>query len=816
MNMRRPNSSGLLLRGLLPAILFLSVFCVSASELSAQEMDTLHRGATTEGREFWVVFQKNFRDYVADDKTDELRPAEPLNLELFITSSKKARGYVEVKGIGFRQDFTVNAGQVINIPVDSAAQLRTSERVEDLAVHIVSDEPIAVYGLSHRYQTTDTYLAYPVDVLGKSYRVMGYKWLADDLLSQMAVIATEDNTKVVITPSIRTQGGKPAGTPFTITLNKGQAYQVMPRFDPTREGDLTGSLIEADKPIAVFSGHNCAYVPERGWKACNILVEQIPPLQSWGRQFFVGTLAGRASSVIRVLAADDSTEVFENNRMVARLGSGQFYENPNLSQNTMLTANKPILVAQFSKGFTAPNMGSSRADSVGDPMMIIVAPTEQFLSNYRFATPVKGSWEHYINIIAPTESIGSLRLNGEPIESSRFTKFGISRYSVAQVLIDYGTYSISGNQPFGLYSYGFGYADKIFDAYGNGGGQSMIQVVESPDRLPPMVEATNDVVPRQVAGVVRDDRVNDLGIEKIEVTEFENAKVEVPTFEKGAPQVVIRIRPVFEKQNGSVRLSLTDRAGNVGVKTLCMQYDEFGDTLIVTVLDGNESCPFAPPVFLGGEFKYSVMDNHVTLPVGAELLNNPVELQGSPGTPVYGISAFGSMFWKGNISLTARVGLEFWKGDAYGYWPDSLAQRAEDGTPVLEEFQLHRSTAFLTLVPGIRYFPFNRQTYLFGNLALNIPLAVNERYTRTVLNPSNFVYESGSNQMTVYEGDGPSGFPLVIAPETGIGVTFPVRNITVFGELGAGFTLTPIAPGRDWTTTYLFGKIGGTMTFRLK
>lgn len=792
--------------------------CVLPTQLSAQgDDDVFRRGATTEGKEFWVVFQKNFRDYVADDKTDDLKPAEPLNLELFITSSKKVRGYVEVAGIGFRRDFTVNAGQVINIPVDSAAQLRSSEKIEDLAVHIVADEPIAVYGLSHRYQTTDTYLAYPVDVLGTSYRVMGYKWLAEDLLSQMAIIATEDNTKVTITPSMKTRAGKQAGVPFTVTLDKGQAYQVIPAFEPARSSDLTGSLIVADKPVAVFSGHNCAYVPDRAWKACNILVEQMPPLQSWGRQFFVGTLAARASSVLRVLASEDSTEVFENNRKVASLRAGQYYENPNLAQNTMLTANRPILVAQFSKGFTAPNSESAVADSVGDPMMIIVAPTEQFLSNYRFATPVKGSWEHYINILVPTESIGSLRLNGEPVPAQQFKKFGISRYSIAQLLIDYGTYTIEGDEPFGLYSYGFGYADKVFDAYGNGGGQSMIQVVDTPDELPPTLEAENSLRDRVVLGVVRDDRVNDLGVEEIQVLAFENATVEVTPFERGARQVPVRIRPVFEKQNGSVQFSLKDRAGNIALKTVCMEYDQFGDSLIVTVLEEGEDCPFSPPVYFGGYFSYSAIDNHVTIPGQSLPQLNPVPLNGNHGVPTYGIGGFGSMPWKGgNIHLTGRIGFDFWNGDAYGYWPDSAGQVAEDGTPVVEEFQLHRNTTFLTIAPGIRYFPFNRQTYVFGSLNISLPLAVSETFSRTVLSPSNYVYENGENRMVEYEGDGPSGFGLMLAPETGIGVTLPLLgSLTIFGEFGAGFSLTSISPDRDWTTTYLFGRIGGVTSFRL-
>ncbi len=579
-----------------PLLLLLSLLLIGVipiTELAAQQLDTVHTAVTTQGKEFWVVFQKNFRDFEENSTTKSLEPTEPLTLELFIASSERSRGYVEVEGIGFLQEFIVEAGEVISIPVDSAAQLRSSEVVEKLAVHIVSDHDIAVYGLSHRWQTTDTYLAYPVDVLGTSYRAVGYKWLAVDLLSQFAVIATEDNTMVTINPSARTQGGKPKGKPFTVTLNRGETYQVIPDFEIRSLSDLTGSTIDSDKPVAVFSGHNCAYVPDRGYKACNILVEQMPPVRSWGRQFFVGTLAGRASSVMRVLANEDGTEVFENNSLVATLSAGEFYENENLTVNTMLASSKPVLVAQYAKGYTSPDPVTGRADSVGDPMMIIVAPTEQFLSDYRFATPVTGNWEHYINLIVPTDAIGTLRLNDERISRDRFTPFGISRYSIAQIELPYGTYSIQGDKPFGLYSYGFGFKEKIFDAYGNGGGQSMVQIVVVPDRTAPMISATPDNGTRTVEGVVRDDRLNDSGIETIEVLEFDNLNVEITRFEAGASQASIQFRPILDHADGYASMRLVDRAGHEAINTVCVKFDELGDKLTVTIPGIGETCNYA-------------------------------------------------------------------------------------------------------------------------------------------------------------------------------------------------------------------------------
>ena len=45
--------------------------------------------------------------------------------------------------------------------------------------------------------------------------------------------------------------------------------------------DLTGSIINADQPVAVFGGHDCAYVPY-DQAACDHLEEQLLPNETLG------------------------------------------------------------------------------------------------------------------------------------------------------------------------------------------------------------------------------------------------------------------------------------------------------------------------------------------------------------------------------------------------------------------------------------------------------------------------------------------------------------------------------------------------------
>lgn len=793
------------------------VLALWATMLHAQpERRARQSDFTTEGKEFWVVFQKNFRDWVTDEKTQKQRPADALQLELFITSSADATGYIEIKGLGFTKSFQVPAGQVITIPIDTAAQLRSSEIVEELGVHIVSDQPIAVYGLNRRYQTTDTYLAHPVNVLGKRYRAVGYRWLQNDLLSQVAIIATEDNTEVTITPTAATSGPTPAGTrpdptrsrpadkPFTIELDQGEVYQVIPRYDYKTLSDLTGSLIEADKPIAVFSGHNCAYVPDNRTKACNLLVEQIPAIDAWGRQFFVGALAGRSSSVIRVVASEDNTQVFENNRLVATLNTGEYFQDLSQTQHTMVTASNPILVTQYSKGF-------DNGDNVGDPMMIVVAPTEQFLSSYRFATPVRGSWRHYINLVVPTSTIDSLRLDGRPVDRSLFQVFGISLYSIAQIEVAYGTHVITNSQPFGLYSYGFGYDDAAYDAYGNGGGQSLERVIQYPDTMMPTLSAALGRMPGDRRGVInavaRDDRIDDRGLDQIVVLDNEVLDVQIPRFEAGTPQVSILLRPNMERASGYAQFRLRDRAGNVSYYTVCAYYDQQRDSLIVSAQSGLDPCDFSSGRQWGGYLGYAVLDNHVTIPAHSPELKNSVDLKGNPGVPTWSIGGYIEQPWTPSLVLRGIVSLTFLGADARGY--DSTLNTASDGTRISEEFLLHRSAAQFAVSPGLHCFFARRNAYFFTHLTIGVPLFASETLTRTIVSPANYVYENGLGSKIDYDDSGPSGLAVALTPEIGIGATADLPNgWHIFGELGAARSLTSIAPDRDWTISYFFARSG--------
>ena len=100
----------------------------------------------------------------------------------------------------------------------------------------------------------------------------------------------------------------------------GEAYQVR------SGGELTGTRIVADKPVAAFGANNCANVPV-GVSFCDHIVEELTPVDTWGRRFATMPLATRSGGdTFRIVAAEAGTTVKIDGATVATLGAGEFHE----------------------------------------------------------------------------------------------------------------------------------------------------------------------------------------------------------------------------------------------------------------------------------------------------------------------------------------------------------------------------------------------------------------------------------------------------------------------------------------------------------
>jgi hypothetical protein len=683
------------------------------------------------GTDFWICFMKNYTE------DNPKQPPSELFLELFLTSEEDTRVTIEVAGINYRTQVFVKAKTVQNVRIPSMAEVKSNQTIEKLAVHIVSEKPIFVYGLNRRFQTTDTFLSFPVEVLGTEYRVMCYT-VSMELVPIFAVVATEDGTEVTITPTYETAGSNPPNIPFTIKLNKGEVYQVFAKFRPEPKCDLTGTYIKANKKIAVFAGHQCAYVPPQ-IIACNHLVEQIPPIPSWGKHFYVGMLKSRRRYSLRVLANEPTTRVFFDGKLVKTLNGGEFLDSI-LSKPVQVTANKPILVAQFSHGFRD-------GDSIGDPMMLLISPTQQFLKSYRFATPVNGQWRHWINVVIPTIAIKSLRLDGFPVDSSLFTQMGISRYSIGYIQVPFGTHSISADLPFGMYSYGFGYGSDSFDAYGTMAGQSFIDYEPAKDTLPPTADGKPSTDGYNL--FVRDDREDDTGLRGISIIENVGFDVKIPKIEEGTPQILIKANPIDPNLSSRLKFIASDAAMNVSEWTLCYTFDAARGKSYYELQTGlDKECKINPGYQFGIYGLVSLAFNSPSFSSTGNLKSYGKYQNSSGLAGFFGLSF--TKFFTENLGLTARLTLENFMGEIEA--PDTISSRIrlDDGT--LATFTEGRKISLLGSFLGLSIlgeFHLPYRFFIHGGLEFDLTLSRAVEFSRYIISPPNYTYSN--NQKTLVE-----------------------------------------------------------------
>ena len=421
-------------------IKLLFVFALSIFLLPSQAQDS-------QGNDFWIMFPKNYTGTPT--------------LDLFITSTTNTTGTVNIPGLSFTQNFSTTAGTITKVTIPSTAEVNTNDAVTNKGVHITSVDDITVYGFSVQSYTTDAFLSFPVDALGMDYMLLTYEALASSYPSQLGIVAAETGTTTVTITPTETVGARTAGVPYNITLTQGQTYLLGATPYPA---DLSGSLISANKKIAVFGAVKCVNIPS-GYSACDFIIEQIPPLTTWGKEFATVPLKTRSGDTYRVIASENSTQVQVDGANVATLNKGDMYETI-MTGYHRISADKPVLVGQYSNGQTYDN-------ALADPFFLLVPPTEQYLTNYVVNTGTPGVPTNYINIVSQTSQTGGVQVDGVTVSAGAWNAIPGTTLSGAQITTTTaGQHSVTSTFPIGVFVYGFG----NYDSYGYLGGQSFSPV----------------------------------------------------------------------------------------------------------------------------------------------------------------------------------------------------------------------------------------------------------------------------------------------------------------------------------------------------
>ena len=267
---------------------------------------------------------------------------------------------------------SVTASNPANVTLSQKDYLAEHTSSFNTTVIVTANGDVNVHGMSTSRTSSDGFLVQPSRNLDTRYLIASYPPLNDlpsdvgdeytRAYSELAVSALNEETSITVTSS----SGSVLGTQ---TLQPYHTYQLL------SDEDLTGALVEANKPVSVVSGTNCAWIPNvySYHSLCGMVFENLPGVSTYGTNFILAPFMGRESGyVYRIVAEQDATSVTIEGTTPITLNAQQFHEG-DVTGNEMVVieSDKPVLVVQYSKDWDTDMNG------IGAPSMIVVPPTRE-------------------------------------------------------------------------------------------------------------------------------------------------------------------------------------------------------------------------------------------------------------------------------------------------------------------------------------------------------------------------------------------------------------------------------------------------------
>ena len=386
---------------------------------------------TTAGRDFWVTLLPN---------GSQGNTSEPV---ISITGNTDATtGSVSNPNTGWREDFIVDAGQTVYVPIplEEAVEMQLSDTVLNIGLHVTAKHPVSVVVANYRNATFDTSKALPTNVLGSEYLVQTYENFGPyvHMRSLVSVVATEDNTTVDFDLSCETMNGHLAHLPLSVTLDAGQVYQLQSEH----LCNFSGTRVTAHdrKPIAVFAGNRGLGVPYYNTPYIDHAEDVVLPATTLGRHFVVTHSILPFDDYVRVTALKDHCEVRKDGTLLRTLNTGQTFqfELAEACPAIYLETSEPAVVCKYFHGYDDFAPGG-----IGDPAMVTILPMEQATNRAMFCIfETDISHYHYVHVVTETASAAGMQLDGETIESQFDVVPSHPEYSYASLQITDTTHTL--------------------------------------------------------------------------------------------------------------------------------------------------------------------------------------------------------------------------------------------------------------------------------------------------------------------------------------------------------------------------------------
>ena len=271
------------------------------------------------------------------------------------------------------------------------------------AFHLTSTAPVVAYDIlpfgGGQSAATSATLLIPTSAWDVNYIAVN-AFAKDQVVPQaqpfFEVAASQDGTTVTIAPTAAIVGGNgvaavAANGTGTYTLNAGQYLQI------TQDAELTGTPIQADKPVGVWGGATCLNIDVTD-TACDSAHQQLFPVATLGHEYTAVRYRDRYGT------ATSENELVPW-RIVGAVDGTQLTYEPAPPQNAPLTISHKMVKTFWSATpfvvksqddqhpfYLAAHMtgadyaGSGGSDGRGDPEWINVIPPAESMASYVFFT----------------------------------------------------------------------------------------------------------------------------------------------------------------------------------------------------------------------------------------------------------------------------------------------------------------------------------------------------------------------------------------------------------------------------------------------
>jgi hypothetical protein len=383
----------------------------------------------------------NFQVYDASIVVGNVSETEMTSVQLYFISNgvEVAQGAPVDVGPLQSHEFVLN--QPANPPGGSVSTISSAG-----TYRVQSTFPIVAYQHSPigAVASNDSSMLIPDHALGQFYIVASWPTTIGNLLSAFNVIAIDDNTTVQWRPRQATTAGGavPAVAAFALgssTIDSGELLQVV------ASTDISGTIIEVDKPAWVVGTNPCANVPA-GVTFCDHIEELLIPVEYWGTEYVGAHAPTRGSEDYwwRVYSGADNVTITTTPAQPGTpvvLDRGEFFEFTT-TESVIFTGDGGFMPVQYLEG-------QDGGAGTGDPAAYQMVPSQQFIPRYVFVTGT-GYSENYVQVIRPQ---GGAEVFVDGVLVTDY--YAIGNYQVSDWPVAEGAHSADSEDPFGIIQVGY-------------------------------------------------------------------------------------------------------------------------------------------------------------------------------------------------------------------------------------------------------------------------------------------------------------------------------------------------------------------------